>query len=79
MIRSIKLKRKKLFWDIKFIKYNLLKNPIKGGTPASENKIIVNVKTKKLSKLNILKEYSVFNLKFIRLKNIQKIPNNVIL
>jgi hypothetical protein len=77
MTNKTKLKRKNLFWDMRFIKYNLLKNPIKGGTPASENSSIVKKNTKKLSKLNILKEYRVLILVFIKEVSIQKNANNV--
>lgn len=58
-------------------KNNLTKKPKKGGTPAKENKKTVNVNIKKLLKLNILKEYRVFN-NFPKVDNIdQKIPITV--
>jgi hypothetical protein len=40
---------------------SLEKNPIKGGTPAIENKRIVMVIRKKLLKLKLLKECRVLN------------------
>lgn len=56
MTKNRVLKIKNLLWEIKFNKYNLLKNPIKGGTPANENKNRVKKNIKKLSKLNVLNE-----------------------
>ena len=55
----------------------LLKKPKNGGTPANENKKMVNTKIKKLSKPNILKEYNVLSGLLSTDKNIQKKPTNV--
>lgn len=73
----MEFRRKNLFWDIKFNKYNLLKKPINGGTPASENKKTVIKNIKKLSKLNILNEYSVFSCEFRNDINTQNKPKSV--
>ena len=57
----------------------LLKKPKKGGTPAKENKKIVKIKIKKLSKPNMLNEYKVFSGLFNTDKNTQKKPIRVAL
>jgi hypothetical protein len=54
-----------------------LKNPINGGTPASEKRNTVNKVTKKLSKLKVLKEYKVLIRELITESKIQKKPTNV--
>jgi hypothetical protein len=50
---------------------SLLKNPIKGGTPAIENSKIVNVSKWKLLKWKLLKECRVLNLVKIVVNSVQ--------
>ena len=38
MIRSREYNKKNPFWNIRLNKNNLLKNPVKGGTPANEKR-----------------------------------------
>ena len=50
---------------------SLLKNPIKGGTPAIENSKMVSVSKWKLLKWKLLKECSVLNLVKIVVNSVQ--------
>ena len=63
-------KKKELFTKSVNIN-NLLKKPIKGGTPAIENRSIVNTSKWKLLKWKLLKECNVLNLVKIVVNSVQ--------
>lgn len=66
--------KKKKFEFIKIISSkSFVKNPIKGGTPAIENKQTVSVKVKKKLNFKSLNEYKVFKLKLMNCCNKAKI------
>lgn len=54
--------KKKFCSTSRFNKYTLVKNPMKGGTPAKENKNIVKNNKYELSKLNVFNEYIVLRV-----------------
>lgn len=71
MTKNKKYKRKKELFTKSVNINNLLKKPIKGGTPAIENRRIVNTSKWKLLKWKLLNEYSVLNLVKIVVNSVQ--------
>ena len=71
MTKNKKYKRKKELFTKSVNINNLLKKPIKGGTPAIENRSIVNTSKWKLLKWKLLKECNVLNLVKIVVNSVQ--------
>ena len=71
MTKNRKYKRKNELLTNSVNINNLLKKPIKGGTPAIENRSIVKTNKWKLLKGKLLNECSVLNLVRIVVKSVQ--------
>lgn len=71
MTKNKKYKRKKELFTKSVNINNLLKKPIKGGTPAIENRSIVNTSKWKLLKWKLLNECNVLNFVKIVVNSVQ--------
>ncbi len=71
MTKNKKYKRKKELFTRSVNINNLLKKPIKGGTPAIENRSIVNTSKWKLLKWKLLNECNVLNFVKIVVNSVQ--------
>ena len=71
MTKNKKYKRKKELFTKSVNINNLLKKPIKGGTPAIENRSIVKTSKWKLLKWKLLNECNVLNFVKIAVNSVQ--------
>ena len=71
MTKNKKYKRKKELFTKSVNINNLLKKPIKGGTPAIENRSIVKTSKWKLLKWKLLNECNVLNFVKIVVNSVQ--------
>ena len=71
MTKNKKYKRKKELFTRSVNINNLLKKPIKGGTPAIENRSIVKTSKWKLLKWKLLNECNVLNFVKIVVNSVQ--------